>query len=387
MKSAPNRFLLAPDSFKDSLSATGICHAMAAGIRRVLPDAGIRMCPLSDGGEGFVHAMLLAAGGRSIEVNVSGPLGEPVEAHYGLIKDSPKTAVIEMAAASGIQLIPQKNRDPLKTTTFGTGELIRHALSQGIERLILGIGGSATHDVGCGMAQALGVRFLSHERELTNPVSGGTLASITSMDLSGLDPRLKGVEIIAACDVKNPLLGPEGAARTYAAQKGAGPQSVERLEAGTRHAIAVIEAGTGKKVREVPGSGAAGGIGAGLMAFLDASLTPGIDLLLDTIRIDRILDRSDIVLTGEGRTDAQTISGKTVWGIIRRANLKKVPVILLSGRIGDAARTALEKHTLIMASVSPDTTPLKTALENTGPWMTETVERIVRSLVSGQPDP
>jgi len=376
-------FLLAPDSFKDSLPALEICDAMAFGIRQVIPDARITSIPLSDGGEGFTQAMILAAEGKCRPCRVSGPLGKTIQSHYGLIGYNQKTGVIEMAAASGLHLIPEARRNPLNTTTFGTGELIRKVLNHNIKQLIIGIGGSATHDLGCGLVQALGVRFYNHSGEILRPMCGGLLHTVQSIDIHGMDSRLKDLEIMTACDVKNPVLGPHGAARTYARQKGADDRIIQDLEKGSEHIAGLIEEATGKSVRDIPGAGAAGGLGAGLTAFLDSSLKPGIDLMLDRIEFDKILRDVDYILTGEGKTDAQTMRGKTVWGVIQRSKKQSVPVIILSGQIEPDARNLYEHGVKTMVAIGPKSVPLKDALKNTRTDMIRTVGQIIHELVSG----
>ncbi|MBN2104617.1 glycerate kinase [bacterium] len=380
MKNRQYHFLLAPDSFKDSLSAPEICDAMARGIRRTCPDARITSVPLSDGGEGFTRA-LTAAGGECRRFKVMGPLGESVHAHYGLIDKNRKTGVVEMAAASGLHLIPVSRRNPLNTTTFGTGELIRKVLNHDVDQLIIGIGGSATHDLGCGLAQALGVRFYDSSGEISRPICGGLLETVRAVEIQGLNIRLKAVEIMTASDVKNPLLGPQGAAYTYARQKGADDQIIETLEKGSGHIIRLIEEATGKSVRDVPGAGAAGGLGAGIMAFLGSAITPGIELILDRIGFDELLNGVDYILTGEGKTDAQTIQGKTVWGVIQRAKKQSVPVIVLSGRVESGARILYNHGVQIMDSICPKRVTEEDALKNTRSDMIRKVAQVVRKLV------
>ncbi len=323
------KIILAPDSFKECLSAFEVCRAMERGVRRFLPAAELVSVPLADGGEGTIEALTAASGGTLHSTIVLGPLGESVKAQWGLLGDG-KTAVVEAAAAAGLALVPRPKRNPLHTTTFGFGQLIKAALDAGCSRLLLGIGGSATNDCGLGMVQALGVDCHDASGRIKTPITGADLERIVRIDLSGLDPRLSGTIVQAACDVDNPLLGPRGAARTYAPQKGASPEDVERLEAGTAHVIDLVESLCGP-VRNLPGAGSAGGLGAALCAFLKARLTPGIDLVLNVCDFDNRLKGADLVLTGEGKIDEQTVSGKTIAGVLRRAVRHGVPVIALAG--------------------------------------------------------
>ncbi len=281
---------------------------------------------------------------KRAHTTVTGPLGEPLEAAWGLLgeaPDRPRTAVIEMAAASGLPLVPQDQRDPTRTTTFGTGELIRAALDQDAQRIILGIGGSATCDGGCGAAQALGVRFIDHQgAAITTPIAGGMLTSIAQLDLAQRDPRLQEVELLIACDVTNPLLGPSGAAHVYGPQKGASPAQVEQLDHALAHLAALIEQTVGFDVDRMAGAGAAGGLGAGAVALLGGCLERGIDLVLDAVRFEQRVARCDLCLTGEGRLDGQSLSGKAALGVARVAQRFDVPTIALVGDIGpDAEKT------------------------------------------------
>jgi len=378
-------FLLAPDSFKDSLAAPEICKAMAEGIRRIVPDARITSMPLSDGGEGFVTAMAMASEGEIYTAEVTGPLHTPVDARYALTGNRQNTAVIEMAEASGLQRIPESHRNPLVTSTYGTGELIQIALVHPVERLLVGIGGSSTHDLGCGLAQALGIRFFDENGEIRRPVCGELLRTVRSIDMQGLDSRLKHVDILVACDVTNPLLGPQGAAHTYARQKGADDQAVIQLERDSAYIIGLMESATGKQVRDLSGAGAGGGLGAGLLAFLDADLRPGIELMMDITHFRSLLNDVDYILTGEGRTDAQTLHGKTVWGVIQQAKSHRVPVIILSGRI-DPAAAELDHHGVhAMISISPPNVPISTAMKNTGPNLVQATEAVIRQILESHP--
>lgn len=322
------KIVAAPNAFKGCLSARDAATAMAEGVRRVLPDAAIVTCPVADGGDGLVAVVAAALGGRLIEFEVSGPLGARVTAPVCRAGD---LVAIEMALASGLALVPPDRRDAVAASTLGTGELIRHALDLGARRLIIGIGGSATTDGGIGMAQALGARFLDGAGAPLPP-NGASLPLIRWIDLSGLDPRLKSVTIEAACDVDNPLHGPQGAARIFGPQKGANPQQVAFLDEGLRNLAAVIQRDLGRDVAAVRGAGAAGGLGAGLLAFLGATLTPGAELVMAIIGLDRALDSADLVLTGEGSVDAQTVAGKAPAIVAAHAKANGIPCFIIAGR-------------------------------------------------------
>lgn len=298
--------------------------------------------PVADGGEGWVETLVHALGGRFVTLRVTGPLGQPVEARYGLIdQEDGLTAVIEMAAASGLTLVPPERRDPRRTTTRGTGELMQDALDRGARRLLVGIGGSATNDGGAGMASALGARFLDrNDQEL--PPGGAALADLARVDLSALDPRLAQAEVVVACDVDNPLTGERGAAAVYGPQKGATPAMVRELDAALAHFADVVESALGRRWRETPGAGAAGGLGFGLMAFAGSRLQPGIELALDTLQADRVLAGAGLAITAEGRLDRQTLHGKVPLGVARRASKHGVPVVALGGSLEPLPPEALE---------------------------------------------
>ena len=326
------KIVIAPDSYKESLSALEVAQAVEAGFRQVFPDADYVLVPVADGGEGTVDAMVAATGGRKETVTVSGSLGEPVEAFYGLTGDG-DTAVIEMAAASGLALVPPDRRNPLLTNSRGTGELIRAALDAGARRFILGIGGSATNDGGAGMVQALGVRLLDLEgRELDG--SGGDLARLERIDVSALDPRLAECRIEVACDVDNPLTGARGASAVFGPQKGATPEMVQALDANLARLARIVERDLGVAVDAVPGAGAAGGMGAAMLAFFGATLKPGIEIVTAAVDLDDHVRDADLVITGEGRIDFQTVHGKTPIGVARVAKRHGKPVIGIAGSLG-----------------------------------------------------
>jgi len=324
---------VAPDSLKESLSSVEAARAIERGVRRAAPDAEVILVPIADGGEGTTTAMVEATGGSCNEVEAADPLGRTVRAVWGLCGDG-TTAVVEMASASGLELLTPDERDPMLTSTRGTGQMIAAALDAGVAKIIVGIGGSATVDGGTGMAAALGVRFLDAEGREIADCGGGRLADICDVDLSGLDPRLRGVEIVVACDVTNPLTGPEGAAAVYGPQKGASPQQVAELEAGLANLAGVIERRLGVEINDLPGAGAAGGLGAGLVAFLGARLRSGIETVLGAVRLRERMAGSDVVITAEGRADAQSAFGKATAGVAAMAAEQGIPCVVLAGSLG-----------------------------------------------------
>lgn len=323
------KIVIAPDSFKESLSAMQVATAIEAGFREIFPDAQYLKIPVADGGEGTVQAMIEATGGRRIELQVTGPLGQPVPAFYGLTGGEP-VAVIEMAAASGLELVSPELRNPLRTTSYGTGELIRAALDAGARRFILGVGGSATNDGGAGMLQALGVRLLDAHGGWLGP-GGGELARLASIDVSQLDSRVRDCVFDVACDVSNPLVGPEGASAVFGPQKGATADMVRQLDANLGRFADVIKRDLGRDVAGRPGAGAGGGIAAAMLAFLDGRLRPGSEIVSDAVGLDAAVVDADLVLTGEGRIDSQTVHGKTPVGVARVAQRHGKPVIAIGG--------------------------------------------------------
>ena len=347
--------LIAPDSFKDCLPADEVAAAIAEGVRRVRPEARIDLCPMADGGPGTVEAMVRAAGGRLVEVEVADPLRRWRKAAFGLLPGEPAAAVIEMAAAAGLELLAAHERNPMRTTTYGVGQLITAALDAGARRLIIGIGGSATTDGGAGCAQALGVLLLDrHGHALCCGVTGGDLASIARIDAGERDERLAQAELLVACDVTNPLLGPRGAAAVFGPQKGATPEMVARLEAGLANLAAVIERDLAVPVAEMPGGGAAGGLGAGLVAFAGAQLRRGVEIVADAVGLRRRLAGADLVITGEGRFDGQSAGGKTAVGVAQLATQCCVPAMCICGQATPDAPTELFARVLPL--VGPDAT-------------------------------
>ena len=323
--------IIAPDKFKGSMTATEAAQAIARGLNSNFPDTRLKLFPLSDGGEGLVEAIAGAAGGSILTKTVSNPLEGKTEASWALINNG-RCAVIEMSAASGLSLLPPESRNPGVTSTYGTGELIRAALEEGCSEIIIGIGGSATNDGGAGMAYALGAKLLDKDGRQLEP-GGLELLKLERIDISSLDSRIANISIKVACDVDNPLTGPHGASYVYGPQKGAGPEMVRQLDRALAHYAEILKGATGTDVEMIPGAGAAGGLGAGLIAFLGAELHSGIDLVLDTLNIDQHLDKADLLITGEGHLDKQSLRGKAPVGIARRAKKYGLPVLALAGAV------------------------------------------------------
>ena len=333
------KVVIAPDSYKGCLSALEVAKAMERGVLSVFPSAEVRKIPIADGGEGTVAALVTATNGQLRQTEVTDPWGNKIIAHWGVLGDG-RTAVIEMAAASGLPLVPKDKRDPRVTTTYGTGELIKAALADGLAKIIIGIGGSATNDGGTGMARALGVRFLDAAGQEV-AAGGGSLAEICQIDTTGLDPRLKNTEIVVACDVDNPLCGTRGASAVFGPQKGATPEMVQQLDAGLAKYASCARQATGRDVAEKAGAGAAGGLGAGLMFFTPAQLKPGVEIVLDAVGFSDIVRDADFVITGEGRTDFQTAFGKAPVGVAKVAKTHGAPVFCISGGLGEGADDVL----------------------------------------------
>lgn len=327
------KFLLAPDSFKESLSAKNTADAMEKGLKKVFPQAEYIKIPMADGGEGTTQSLVDATNGEMYYPEVLGPLGKKVKAKLGILGNG-DIAVIEMASASGLELIDKKDRNPLLTTTFGTGELIKAALDKNVSTIIIGIGGSATNDGGAGMVQALGGKLLNKNGEQIG-FGGEALKDLVKIDLSELDPRIKEVKIEVACDVNNPLTGKLGASHIFGPQKGATPELVLLLDEYLEHYAEIIRKYLNKDIENIPGAGAAGGLGAGLMAFLDGKLSPGIDIVIKYTNIEKKMEGVDFVITGEGSIDSQTRFGKTPYGVAKVAKKFNIPVIAIAGNIGE----------------------------------------------------
>ncbi len=351
-----NKVLLIPDSFKGTMSSLEICEIMERALRQHNPEAEIVSIPVADGGEGTVDAFLTAMGGEKVFLTVTGPLGTPVEAFYGRIGD---TAVIEMAAAAGLPLI-RGELDPEGATTYGVGELMCHAAAAGAGRIVIGLGGSATTDGGCGAAAAAGVAFYDAQGAPFVPV-GGTLKDVERIDCSGLNPALRAVEIVTMCDISNPLTGPQGAAYVFAPQKGADAAAVERLDRGLKHLAEIVRAQLHREIDAMPGAGAAGGMGGGMAAFFDSRLEMGIRTVLDTVEFDRLLEGADLVFTGEGKLDSQSLRGKVVVGVARRARERKVPVIAVVGDIGDHIEAVYDEGVSAVFSINRVAVPYQAA--------------------------
>ncbi|EGR1131081.1 glycerate kinase [Vibrio cholerae] len=370
------KVVIAPDSFKESLTAKQVCDAIQAGLARVWHDAKFVAIPVADGGEGTVQSLVDATQGRLVEVKVMGPQGKRVEAFYGMLGDN-QTAVIEMAAASGLHHVPLAQRDPKLTTSFGTGELIRHALDQGVTKLIIGLGGSATNDGGVGMLAALGARFTNADGDPIQ-LTGGGLRELTHIDLQDFDPRLQNCDILVACDVNNPLCGDKGASAVFGPQKGATPEDVQLLDGTLRQFGLLTEKVTGKMVLESAGAGAAGGMGAALLAYTQARLRPGIEIVLETVQLAHQVSDADLVITGEGRIDSQTVHGKTPMGVAKVAKRFDVPVLALCGCTGDNYQAVFQCGIDAVFAAVPRAMSLDDALKESDFNLADLAENVAR---------
>jgi glycerate kinase len=378
------KIIVAPNTFKGSLSATQAAKAIARGVREVFPDAEVVEIPVADGGEGTVEALVSANQGTYEWVNVEGPLGDPVLASYGLI-DGRKTAVAELASASGYVLVSPAMRDPRKTSTYGFGQLLEAARKSGAKSVIAGIGSSATNDGGAGMAQAIGYRFLDAAgREL--PRGGAALVRLERIDDSRVNPGWRSVQVLVACDVTNPLTGPEGASAIYGPQKGADPVAVRLLDRALGHLADVIEREYGKQVRDIPGAGAAGGTGAGLMAFLDAKLVSGAELVVDASGLDKALSGAQLVITGEGRADSQTAYGKAPGEVARRAKAAGIPTVLLAGSKGPGWETLLTKGFSSVTTLAQEGDNLQDLMQDARPALTRAAALAVKEMLRPKSD-
>jgi glycerate 2-kinase len=381
------KIVVAPQGLKGSLDAPAVGAAIARGIAAVLPKAEVLLVPVADGGEGTVRALVAATGGELRRAAVSGPLGEPVAAEYGVLgqreADATRTAVIEMAAASGLPLLSPSARDPLRASTRGTGELLLAALDAGCTRVIMGIGGSATNDGGAGMAQALGVRLLDAEGA-DLPPGGAALARLARIDINGLDRRLAATSIRVACDVSNPLVGPEGASAVYGPQKGASPEAVRVLDAALAHYADIVRRDLHVDVRDVPGAGAAGGLGAGLLAFTHATLEPGARLVLDTLDFAANLAGASLVISAEGQLDRQTAYGKSVGAVVAAAHAHGAITLVLAGRVAmdDTELRALGIDAAIPLADGP--LSLEESMARAAELVTSATARALRLLVLGR---
>lgn len=354
------KIVIAPDSFKESLTALEVANAIEEGFKRVLPNAIYVKVPVADGGEGTVQAMVDACGGDIIKLPVSGPLGDEVEAFYGLLGDG-RTAVIEMAAASGLHLVPFAKRNPLLTSSFGTGTLILHALNKGVKKIILGLGGSATNDGGVGMMTALGARFLTKDGQAVRN-GGQGLSGIAHIDTAHLDSRLVDVHFEVACDVDNPLCGRKGASAVFGPQKGATPGMAAQLDSNLGHYANQLKLLSGKDVRDIEGAGAAGGMGAALLAFLSTRFRPGIEIVMETVGLQEKVAGASLVITGEGRIDSQTLHGKAPVGVARIAKAAGCKVIAIAGCLSTDSQVVHQHGFDAVFSITPGPMDLQEAL-------------------------
>jgi len=376
------KIVIAPDSFKECASAQEVAAAIAEGVARIVPDAEQVLVPMADGGEGTVDALVVATSGTLDECTVAGPLGDPVTALYGISGDA-GTAFIEMASASGLALVPPERRDPRLTTTRGTGELMARALDRGVTRIVLGIGGSATNDAGTGMAQALGISLLDEDGKELGP-GGAALAGLARIDDTRRHPGLATCEVLVACDVDNPLCGPNGASLIYGPQKGATPPEACELDAALRHFGEVVQDQLGTTILDMPGAGAAGGLGAGLVAFAGAQLAGGADLVAEVSKLDERLTGADLVITGEGMLDRQTVSGKTPIGVARIAQRHGIPVIALAGALGEGYRDVYDHGITAAFAICTHPMTLEKSVERTKELLADTAEAVLRAWLTGK---
>ena len=351
------KIILIPDSFKGTMSSGEICEIMAGQINRFYPQAEVISIPVADGGEGSVASFLTAMGGEQVWLDVKGPYMEDIQAFYGLIPGG--LAVVEMAVAAGLPLVGD-NKQADRTTTYGVGQLIAHAAHSGINKLVVGLGGSATNDGGAGAAAALGVIFYNQAGEPFIPV-GATLKDISRIDRSGLCPELAGLELVTMCDIDNPLCGPTGAAAVFGPQKGADPETVARLDAGLRHLAEIARRDLGADILDLPGAGAAGGMGGGMVAFFGSRLEMGIETVLNTVGFDALLEGADLVFSGEGKIDFQSLRGKVVIGVARRTKKRRIPLIAIVGDIGDQIEAAYDEGVTGIFSINRVAVPYKEA--------------------------
>ncbi len=372
------KYVVAPDSFKESMTAKEVCNAMENGIKKADSAAEVIKVPMADGGEGTVDSLVDATHGQRVIVEVTGPLGNKISAYYGILGNG-TTAVIEMAKASGLEIVEKKKRNPMITTTFGTGELIRDALDHNVKEIIIGLGGSSTNDGGSGMAQALGAKLLDQNNHQIS-FGGGNLDKLDKIDISNLDSRLQDVKIILASDVTNPLIGKDGASRVFGPQKGATPEMVEKLENNLQHYAKIVKRDLNKEVALVSGAGAAGGLGAGLMAFTTCEMRRGVDLAIEVTKLEEKIRDADYVFTGEGGTDFQTKFGKTPYGVAKLGKKYHKPVISLAGYLGEGIDSLYSEGFTAIFGIIPGACDLSTALKNGPSNVARTTENIVRLL-------
>ncbi len=378
------KIVIAPDSFKENLTSLEVASEIEAGLRRVWPDAQCIKVPMADGGEGTVQSLVDATGGEFVKCEVSGPLGAKVVATYGLLGGG-RTAVIEMAEASGLPLVPKEHRNPLLASTFGTGQLIADALNRGVEEIIIGLGGSATNDAGTGLAQALGVRFLDKAgAPIVEPLGGGRLKDVDAIEMRWANPALARVKVAIACDVTNPLVGEKGASRVYGPQKGATPEMVEELDRNLAHLASIIKRDLGVDIAERPGAGAGGGMGGGLIAFTNATLKRGVELVVAATRLEEHMQGADLAITGEGRVDFQTAFGKTPSGVAAAARKHGVPVVAIGGGLSDDASGVFGHGIDGLESATPNAMALEVAIRKSRQYLQDAAERVARLIVVGQ---
>lgn len=374
------KIVIAPDSFKGSLTAVEVSDAIEQGAREIFPEAEIVKIPMADGGDGTVQCLVNATGGEILREKVTGPLEDEVLASYGILGDK-KTAVIEMAEASGLTLVPENKRNPLITTTYGTGQLIKAALDRGCRKMIIGIGGSATNDAGAGMVQALGAKLLDKDGEEIG-FGGGELKKVLRIDTKYFDNRLSKTKVLIASDVSNPLCGPKGASRIYGPQKGATPEVIEELDESLAHFAEVIKKDLNKDVKDIPGSGAAGGLGAGLIAFLNAELKPGIDIVIEIVKLEQAIKGADLVITGEGKIDSQTIYGKAPIGVAKIAKKYNIPVIAVAAIISDDADIVHQHGINFLIKVSEPPMRLNYSKDNKISIIRKSIKNVIKNMKS-----
>jgi glycerate 2-kinase len=377
--------LIAPDSFKESLTADEAAQAMARGARRVFPSARLVRRPLSDGGEGTADILTRHLKGRFLSVRVRGPLGNSVKARWGYVAKT-RTAILDLASASGLALVPPHRRNPMRTSSYGTGELVRAAVAKGCRKIILGLGGSATVDAGLGILQALGARLSigagrtrAEKGPTDSSATGADLLRLSAIDVSCLNPRLRGTRVTLLCDVTNPLLGSRGAARVFGPQKGATPKQVRALEAGLRRFAAIAERFSSKKYRRLSGGGAAGGAAAGLAAFLRAEIRAGAPEIFSWAGVEESVRKATIILTGEGRADATTLEGKVAGELLRRARRRRKPLYLFAGSVGPGAEKLLAAGARAVVAINPPGGNWRKAPRKVPGRLAEAVERVLRS--------
>ncbi|WP_448073693.1 glycerate kinase [Georgenia yuyongxinii] len=377
------KIVLAPDSFKESMTAQEAVQAMSRGVRTVFPDAELVAAPMADGGEGTAAALTAALGGEHVTAAAHDALGRPITATYGYVA-AERLAVIEVAAAAGIDLVAPAERDPVRASSAGVGRLLLDALDRGARRLVVGLGGSVTNDGGAGMLQTLGVRLLDADGVELAP-GGGELARLADIDVTGLDPRLADLHVEIASDVTNPLCGPDGASAVFGPQKGATPEMVDQLDRALDVFARAVASATGRDVADRPGAGAAGGLGAAFLAFFDADLRPGVDVVMAAARLEERMAGADLVLTGEGGVDAQTLRGKTPFGVARAASRHGVPVIAFAGHVGEGAELLYDHGFAAIVPIVGSVTDLPTALTRGPANLERAVETVCRVLALGRP--